>query len=87
MFDRLGRRDDETPFVVKWFVAHGVEVWSTKEGQQHFDSHIDNLTNYLRFWQASGESIKTSIRSKTRLGQIVQEGRFRGGTAPYGYWL
>jgi hypothetical protein len=37
--------------------------------------------------QASGESIKTSIRTKTRLGQIVQEGRFRGGSAPYGYKL
>ena len=43
--------------------------------------------NYLRYWQASGKSIKTSIRTKTRLGQIVQEGRFRGGIAPYGYEL
>jgi len=85
MFDRLGRRDDETPFVVEWFVRQGVEVWSVKEGQQKFDSHVDKLTNYIRYWQASGESIKTSIRTKTRLGQIVQEGRFRGGTVPYGY--
>lgn len=43
--------------------------------------------NYIRYWQASGESLKTSIRTKTRLGQIVQEGRFRGGCAPYGYQL
>ena len=85
MFDRLGRRDDETPFVVEWFVRNGVEVWSTVEGQQRFDSHVDKLMNYIRYWQASGESIKTSIRTKTRLGQIVQEGRFRGGTVPYGY--
>ena len=40
MFDRLGRRDDETPFVVEWFVRQGVEVWSVKEGQQKFDNHI-----------------------------------------------
>ena len=26
MFDRLGRREDETPFIVQWFVEHGVEV-------------------------------------------------------------
>ena len=45
------------------------------------------LMNYIRYWQASGESIKTSVRTKTRLGQIVQEGRFRGGSAPYGYKL
>jgi DNA invertase Pin-like site-specific DNA recombinase len=87
MFDRLGRRDDETPFVVEWFVRQGIEVWSVKEGQQRFDNHVDKLTNYIRYWQASGESIKTSMRTKTRLGQIVREGRFRGGVAPYGYRL
>lgn len=87
MFDRLGRKEDETPFVVEWFVRNGVEVWSTVEGQQWFDNHVDKLMNYLRYWQASGESLKTSIRTKTRLGQIVQEGRFRGGCAPYGYQL
>lgn len=26
MFDRLGRRDDETPFVVEWFVKQNIEV-------------------------------------------------------------
>jgi len=87
MFDRLGHRDDETPFVVEWFAKNGIEVWSTQEGQQRFDNHVDKLMNYLRFWQASGESEKTSLRTKTRLGQIVQEGRFRGGTPPYGYRL
>lgn len=87
MFDRLGRRDDETPFIVGWFVNNGIEVWSAEEGQQRFDNHVDKLLNYIRYWQASGESIKTSIRTKTRLGQIVMEGRFRGGYAPYGYQL
>jgi hypothetical protein len=72
---------------VEWFVKNGIEVWSAKEGQQRFDNHVDKLTNYIRYWQASGESIKTSIRTKTRLAQIVQEGRYRGGTPPYGYRL
>lgn len=66
---------------------NGIEVWSAEEGQQRFDNHVDKLLNYIRYWQASGESIKTSIRTKTRLGQIVMEGRFRGGYAPYGYQL
>ena len=87
MFDRLGRRDDETPFVVEWFVKQNVEVWSTVEGQQRFDSQTDKLMNYIRYWQASGESIKTSIRVKTKLGQMVQAGEFTGGTPPYGYRL
>lgn len=33
MFDRLGRKDDETPFVVEWFVKQNIEVWSAMEGQ------------------------------------------------------
>lgn len=87
MFDRLGRKDDETPFVVEWFVRHGIEVWSVHEGEQRFDTHVDKLLNYIRFWNASGESIKTSIRTKSRMEQIVLEGRFKGGVAPYGYRL
>ena len=58
------------------------------EARTHFmDDHIDKLLNYIRYWQASGESLKTSARTKTRLSQIVQEGRFRGGIVPYGYRL
>ena len=87
MFDRLGRKENETPFVVEWFVNNGIEVWSSEEGQQRFDTHVDKLMNYIRYWQASGESLKTSVRTKTRLGQIVQEGRFRGGKPAYGYRL
>ena len=41
--------------------------------------------NYIRYWQASGESLKTSIRTKTRLGQLAGEGHYTGGTVPYGY--
>ena len=85
MFDRLGRRDDETPFIVEWFVKNGVEVWSAMEGQQRLDNHVDKLMNYIRYWQASGESLKASIRTKTRLGQLTEEGHYTGGTVPYGY--
>ena len=87
MFDRIGRIADETPFVVEWFVKNGIRVWSTQEGEQRFDNHTDKLTNYIRFWQADGESEKTSIRTKTALGQLVEDGGFKGGLAPYGYDL
>jgi DNA invertase Pin-like site-specific DNA recombinase/ElaB/YqjD/DUF883 family membrane-anchored ribosome-binding protein len=87
MFDRLGRKEDETPVIVQWFVNLGIEVWSVVEGQQKFDSHIDKLYNYLRFWQAEGESEKTSIRVKTRHAQITASGHFRGGTPAFGYTL
>ena len=87
MFDRLGRKDDETPFVVEWFVKQNIEVWSAMEGQQRFDNHVDKLLNYIRYWQASGESIKTSLRVKTRLEQLTQEGLYSGGRTPFGYRL
>ena len=87
MFDRLGRKDDETPFIVEWFVQNGIEVWSVNEGQQRFDNHVDKLLNYIRYWQASGESIKTSVRTKTRLEQLTEDGHFTGGGVPYGYRL
>ena len=84
MFDRLGRRDDETPFVVEWFVQNGIEVWSAVEGQQRLDNHVDKLLNYIRYWQASGESIQTSVRVKTRMEQLTENGYFTGGKIPYG---
>ncbi len=87
MFDRIGRIDDETPFVVEWFVNHGIEVWSTVEGQQRFDTHVDKLTNYIRFWQASGESEKTSIRIKSKMQQMRLDGQFTGGPVKLGYHL
>jgi len=87
MFDRLGRRDDETPFVVEWFIRNNIAVWSVNEGEQRLDSHVDKLLNYIRYWQASGESIKTSIRCKAGIAQIVGEGHYPGGPVPFGYRL
>lgn len=87
MFDRLGRIESETPFIVEWFVDHGIEVWSVIEGQQKFDTHVDKLTNYIRFWQSAGESAKTSTRVKKKRSQMVEDGRYAGGYVPYGYHI
>lgn len=87
MFDRLGRRDDETPFVVEWFIRNNIAVWSVNEGEQRLDNHVDKLLNYIRYWQASGESIKTSVRVKSAVHQLAQEGHYAGGKASFGYRL
>lgn len=87
MFDRLGRIEDETPFILKWFCKQGVEMWSTQEGQQKFEDHTDDLINYIRFWQSSGESKKTSMRVKENFIQLAEDGLFAGGKAGYGYKL
>lgn len=86
MFDRLGRREDETPFLVQWFIEHGIEVWSTREGQQRLDNRVDKLLNFMRYWQAGGESEKTSMRVKAAT-QMTADGIWRGGTRPFGYKL
>lgn len=85
MFDRIGRRWDDSPQVVEGIVTSGVEVWSVKEGQQKFDNHVDRLINFITFWQAGGESLKTSMRVKEQMEQLNEVGRFMGGSAPYGY--
>lgn len=87
MFDRIGRIADETPFVVEWLVNHQIRVWSAVEGEQRIDSHTDRLLNYIRFWQADGESQKTSIRTANSMHILTEQGYFTGGTCPYGYSL
>ncbi len=85
MFDRLGRRKDETPFVVEWFAKQGIRVFSVMEGEQKFETHTDSLINYIRYWQSEGESRKTSVRIKTRLDQLRADGLYTGGPVRFGY--
>lgn len=85
-FDRLGRIEDETPFVLKWFVeTGGVQVWSTIEGQRIFETSVDDLINYITFWQAGAESKNTAIRIKERMQQLKAEGLYTGGPVPLGF--
>lgn len=43
--------------------------------------------NYLRFWQASGESEKTSMRISSKIKQMMLDGLYTGGPVKYGYSL
>lgn len=87
MFDRIGRQEYDTPFILKTLDNMGVELWSVEEGRQQFKDHSDDLINFIRFWQASGESKKTSLRVKESLKQKVLDGKFTGGSPSYGYKL
>lgn len=87
MFDRLGRRENETPFFVEDLAYHGIEIWSVKEGRQKFETHADKLINFIHYWIAEGESEKTSERIRTRKAQLAQAGIYTGGACPYGYRL
>lgn len=87
MSDRLGRREGETPLYVSNLSNMGIEVWSVKEGKIKTEEHIDKLLNYIRFWQAEGESRKTGMRVKDAQVDKIKRGEFVGGYAPFGYDL
>lgn len=59
MFDRIGRRSDETPFVVEWFIKHGIRVISVKEGEQILNSHTDQLRTLEQAAQAARRRVRT----------------------------
>lgn len=56
MFDRLRRHDSETPFFVEDLSMSGIQIWSVKEGQQRFESHVDKLISYIRYGRRLGRT-------------------------------
>lgn len=63
MFDRIGRIADETPFVVEWFAKNGIQVWSTQEGEQRFDNHIDKLLKVKKSHSRGNFSCRPKVPS------------------------
>ncbi|MGN0366991.1 MAG: recombinase family protein [Suilimivivens sp.] len=86
MSDRIGRQE-EYSFYVAELNSLGIEVWTIKDGQLKTEEHIDKLLNYIRFWQNEGESKKTGMRVHDTMVEMVKNGKFVGGKAPYGYKL
>ena len=86
MSDRIGRQE-EYSFYVAELNRMGIEVWTIKDGQLKTEEHIDKLLNYIRFWQNEGESKKTGMRVHDTMVELVKDGKFVGGKAPYGYKL
>ena len=48
---------------------------------------MDKLLNFMRYWQAGGESEKTSMRVKAAHTQMTADGVWRGGARPFDYKL
>jgi DNA invertase Pin-like site-specific DNA recombinase len=86
MSDRIGRQE-EYSFYVAELNRLGIEVWTIKDGQLKTEEHIDKLLNYIRFWQNEGESRKTGVRVFDTQMEMVKDGKFVGGKAPFGYKL
>jgi DNA invertase Pin-like site-specific DNA recombinase len=85
MSDRLGRIAEETPLIVSFLNARGIKVISYTEGEIMAHTHTDKLLTYIRYWQAEGESLKTSMRVADAGETNVRQGKWRGGCPPFGY--
>jgi DNA invertase Pin-like site-specific DNA recombinase len=85
MSDRLGRISDETPLIISFLNSKGIQIISYTEGEIKSTTHTDKLLTYIRYWQAEGESLKTSARVSDAITESVKHGRWRGGNIPYGY--
>lgn len=86
MSDRIGRQEEYSAYVAT-LNQLGIEVWTVVEGQLTTSEHIDKLLNYIRFWQNAGESKKTSQRVRDTQQELIRQGKFLGGKAPFGYEL
>jgi len=86
LYDRLGRREDETPSVVQNLAKNKVKCFDAhNKSEIKVDTHVDKLMSYMNSWTSEFESIKTSIRVKDGMAAKNMTQSYTGGTPPYGY--
>lgn len=87
--DRIGRRMDEAPLYIFDLKKANVDVYSVKDGllTPSNEETINKLMLYLRYFTAEKSSSDTGMRVKDTAKQLVKQGKFMGGKAPYGYEL
>ena len=87
--DRLGRRMLEIPMYIMSLKQLGVGVYTAKDGLLTPD--LGDITGMLmlsmRYAMAEKSSSDTGMRVKDTAQKLVQQGKFMGGKAPYGYKL
>lgn len=88
IFDRIIRREDEAPFVLSILNKCNVECIQATTGEHIKNADMqDKLMNYLRFWMAEYESVKTSMRVTDSLRTKNMDNKYAGGTPAFGYKL
>ncbi len=87
--DRIGRRMWEIGAYVMTLKNYGVDIYTVKDGciSPEGDDIMGQMMLALRFGNAQKSSSDTGMRVKDTAQRLVQQGRFMGGTAPYGYEL
>ena len=87
--DRIGRRMWEIGAYVMTLKNLGVDIYTVKDGciSPESDDIMGQMMLALRYGNAQKSSSDTGMRVKDTAQKLVQQGKFMGGCAPYGYRL
>ena len=87
--DRIGRRMWEIGAYVMTLKNYGVDIFTVKDGciSPESDDIMGQMMLALRYGNAQKSSSDTGMRVKDTAQKLVQQGKFMGGSAPYGYKL
>lgn len=88
--DRIGRRIWEIGAYVMTLKSHNVDIYTVKDGcisPESSDDVMGQIMLALRYGNAQKSSADTGMRVKDTAQKLVQQGKFMGGKAPYGYEL
>lgn len=87
--DRVGRLMWDTPLYIMSLKGVGVDVYTVKDGciSPETDDIMGQMMLTLRYANAQKSSADTGMRVKDTAQKLVEQGKFMGGKAPYGYEL
>lgn len=83
--DRLGRLGIDTLSYLMQLWEYGVKAYSTVEGYLNVETVNARIMTGLYFHLSEGESTSTSQRVSDFMAMYNEEGKYMGGTPPYGY--
>lgn len=87
--DRVGRLMWDTPLYIMTLKGLGVDVYTVKDGciSPEADDIMGQMMLTFRYANAQKSSVDTGMRVKDTAQKLVEQGKFMGGKAPYGYTL
>lgn len=85
--DRIGRRIWDIGAYVMELKSCGVDIYTVKDGCITPENTMEEIMLALRYGNAQKSSADTGMRVKDTAQKLVQQGKFMGGKAPYGYQL
>ena len=87
--DRVGRLMWDTPLYIMTLKGLGVDVCTVKDGciSPEADDIMGQMMLTLRYANAQKSSADTGMRVKDTAQKLVEQGKFMGGKAPFGYRL